>query len=213
MNAAAIFRRARAISRIAASLAAVASVAATTGCIVVHDHDDCWDDYCDGYYYYDDDPYWDGDPDRPLDEPVLVEIDVGAQVGNVEPGAGAGVFVETDEAGHWRVYVACDTDVSGYECGYELFVQGEGVSIDAAQELEPGDDFDQYEGEVDLYFATTNDFDGVTLHAVPGAPLTLTMYLDGASQPELIYWVGGGVQNEGAPTNPIIFAPRETDEG
>ncbi len=193
MNRAGIFSRA---------VAGIALATALSGCLIVHD-DGCRNHYCGGY----DDDYYDDYPDDDLDAPVTVDIDVGAQVGRVEPGAGAGVFVETDDAGHWHIYVACDTDVSGYECGYELYVQGEGVSVDAVEGLEPVDDFDQYEDEVDLFFVTTSDFDGVTLNATPGAPLTLTMYLDGASQPELIYWIGGGLQNEGAPTNPVVFRP------
>jgi hypothetical protein len=194
--------------------AAVAAGLATalSGCIIVRDDDDCWDGYCDGYYGYYDDPYYDDYPDDQLDSPVAVDIDVGAQVGSVEPGAGAGVFVETDEAGHWRVTVACDTDVSGYECIYDLYLQADGITVDAIEELEPSDDFDAYESQVDVFFSTTNDFDGITFRTVAGAPLTLTMYLDGASQPELVYWVGSGVQNEGAPTNPIIFVPRTPDD-
>ena len=193
---------------------ALAVVAAGSGCIIVRDRDQRWDNdaygYDDGYNYGDDYGYDTGYDD--LDDPVVVDIDIGAVTGSVEPGVGAGVFVETDDAGQWRIFTACDTDVSGFECGYELFVQGEGVSVNATVDLENDDGIDEYEDGVDLYFTTSFDFDSVTLNARPGAPLTLTMYLDGSSQPDLVYWVGNGVQNQGAPTNPIIFSPSNVDD-
>lgn len=181
--------------------AALAIAVTASGCIIVRDHDhDGWDD---GHRYDPDDGVVADDQEQP----TAVEIDVGETVGSIEPGVGAGVFVETDEAGHWRIFTACDTEISGYLCGFELSVQADGVSVDVASDLEPEDAVDEYEGQVDLYFETGYDFDEVTLHALAGAPLTLTMYLDGVSQPELIYWVGGGYQNEGAPGNPVTFYP------
>lgn len=171
------------------------------GCVVVGDgrhHDDGW---------YDED--WDDDdaPDGLDEVPATVTIDEGASIGAVEPGVGAGIFVELGGDGRWRVQTTCDSLNSGYLCDYQLFLEASGLQLEGEESLERDDDVDDFEGELDLYFLTDADFDGVSFSTDPGASVTLTAYLDGVSQPEFVYWIGDGIQNEGAPTNPVTFLP------
>lgn len=186
------------------SLFGVAIVAsaclATSGCIIVADDDD-WDD---GYYVEDgttDDPGLDA-------EAVVATIDVGATIGVVDPGQGAGIFVEAVAEGQWRVFTTCDTDVNGYACAWDIYLRGDGVDLTDTEGLEGDDELVAGTGAIDGYFLTDSDVDGILFAATPGATVELTTLLDGAAAPTYIYWVGDGVQNEGAPTDPIVFQPR-----
>lgn len=173
---------------------------AASGCIVVTE-DDGWHD---GYYVedgYTDDPGLDA-------EPMVVTIDVGAEIGVVDPGQGAGIFVEVLSEGQWRVFTTCDTDVSGYACVWDLYLRGDGVELTDTEGLEGDDELAVGTGAIDGFFLTDSDVDGIFFSATPGATVELTTLLDGAAAPTYIYWIGDGVQNEGAPTDPIIFQPR-----
>jgi hypothetical protein len=197
--------RLRATARRAATplslAAATALCALSSGCIIVAD---------DGHDHWVDDD-WDGDGivDPAFDaEPATVGITPGANVGAVDPGVGAGLFVEVNGDGLWHVFVTCDTEVSGYACGWEVDVRGEDLEVVDEDDLELEDDVDDLDDEAVAWFDTDFGVDGIWFTTAPGAEVELTMLLDGRSQPTLVYWVGDGVQNEGAPTNPVVFAPR-----
>lgn len=176
--------------------AALGASLASSGCIIVAD-DDHHDWYDDGYV----EPVY--------DEPATVGIDVGANVGRVDPGFGTGLFVEVAEDGVWHVFATCDTELSGYVCAWDVDVWAEGIDLVEEDDLEIEDDVDRYEDDgLYAYLENDTDVDGFWFTTAPGATVQLTMLLDGASQPTFVYWVGDGVQNEGAPTNPINLEPR-----
>ena len=97
---------------------------------------------------------------------------------------------------------------SGYACAWDVFLRGDGVELADTEGLEGEDDLAVGTGAIDGYFVTASDADGILFSAAPGAVVELTTLLDGVAAPTYIYWVGDGVQNEGAPTDPIAFQPR-----
>ena len=138
-------------------------------------------------------------------------IDTGATLSEIEPGQGAGAFVEYQSGGQWRVYTACDTDVSKLSCEWDIIVSaapGADLVDFAAEELESSDQlFREDSRSVHLIATSTTDFDGFRFEATPGATVRVDVYLDGAPAPAYIYWVGDGGLHQGAPTNPIDLTP------
>jgi hypothetical protein len=148
----------------------------------------------------------------PIEEPVIsATIDTGATLADIEPGRGAGAFVEYEGGGRWHVFTACDTELSDIGCEWDII-----VSIAEGNELE-GFDADRLEGSdylewesrlsVRLITSTTYDFDGFWVDATVGAPLRVDVYLDRRPAPKYIYWVGDGALHRGAPSNPIDLIP------
>lgn len=160
------------------------------------------------------------DPDRdddyepipdPEDEIASATIDTGATLADIEPGRGVGTFVEYASGGRWRVYTACDTELSGYGCTWDIVVS---VATDSeihdfeADRLEQSDylDWDSARS-VRLVTSTTYDFDGFFVTATEGAPLRVDVFLDDGPAPRYVYWVGDGALHRGAPTNPVDLVP------
>jgi hypothetical protein len=155
-------------------------------------------------------------PDNPpahvLDkDPKTVVIDPDKAL-QQEPGEGVGVFVEYMTGGHWHVWTSCDTNSSKAICNFTAFlivdiggqisnVQGENLENDDLATL------DASGSSVELDVHTSSEFDGVTFDATPGATVQLEVYLDNDPDPRLVYWVGGDVLHQGAPTDPINFEP------
>lgn len=162
------------------------------------DHDRMHDD---GYQY---------DPPGPTDIESST-IDTDATIAEIEPGSGAGAFVEVQTGGKWRLYTACDTDLSGYSCDWDVIIT---ASVDAdiesfeEENLESSDWVD-WEGSDSLRFIANNatDFDGFRFQATPGATMRVDVYLDAHPAHRYIYWVGDGGLHQGAPTNPIDLVP------
>ena len=127
-------------------------------------------------------------------------------------GDGVGVFVEYLTGGHWHVWTSCDTNISKAVCGFTGFVtveSGAQISNVQGENLETGDlaQLDTSGGAVHLNVRTSTEFDGVTFDATPGAKVELEVYLDNDPDPRIVYWFGDGVLHQGAPTDPIVFAP------
>ncbi len=165
---------------------------------------------------YDDRHHHDGEgPDYvepPVEEPMASSaIDTGATLADIEPGRGAGAFVEYESGGKWHVYTACDTELSGTGCMWDIIVSvadGDEITTFDRDQLEGSDTLDWYSPQsVQLLTNTTYDFDGFRLEATAGAPLVVDVYLDGDPAPKYIYWVGDGALHRGAPTNPIELVP------
>lgn len=168
------------------------------GCMYDHGHrDDCYGPSCDPYY--------------PPTNVAKATIDTGATLADIDPGQGAGAFVEYQTGGKWRVFTACDTEVSKLSCRWDIIVSvGSGSQlIDfAAEELESSDYLDWRDSRSARMVATnTLDFDGFTFDVTPGATVRVDVYLDDAPAPAYIYWVGEGGLQQGAPTNPIDLTP------
>lgn len=173
---------------------------APASCVIIEEEDD------DDEYYVDDDGGY--DPGSGSDVPLLVDIDTGATL-SVEPGDGVGVFVEHVEGGRWRISTSCDTNFSGYACAFNLNLQALGLRIVELQDLDSDDAVS--EGVDLVYFdpMTAFDSDAILLDAEPGASLRLEVFLDGQSEPRFTYWIGDGILNTGAPSNPVDFRPAE----
>lgn len=147
-------------------------------------------------------------PDGP-DLPLEVGIDTNETLW-VEPGEGAGLFVEYFEGGEYRITFACDTNLSGIGCDWEGYVsveQGADVTGILEEDLEGSDRLYVSDGVVDFDIGVTTDLDSFTVLTQPGTVLRLEAYLDGVSQPQFVFWRGDGVIHTGAPTNPVDFVP------
>jgi hypothetical protein len=138
-------------------------------------------------------------------------IDTGATLADIEPGRGAGAFVEYGSGGRWHVYVACDTELSNIGCEWDIIVSvGDGNQLSQLEgdQLESSDYLDwESANSARMITSTTYDFDGFWVHATAGAPLRVDVYLDGWPAPKYIYWVGDGALHRGAPSNPIDLIP------
>jgi hypothetical protein len=129
---------------------------------------------------------------------------------DVAPAKGVGVFVEYGSGGHWRVFVSCDTDKSGYECGFDVIVRpldGSKVLGVASESLESNDTASLVgDDEVNLVTHTDYDFDGFVFDTDPGVGISVDAFLDNACT-NYVYWVGDGGVHDGAPSSPVEFVP------
>ena len=152
-----------------------------------------------------------------IDGPVVVdstvgEVDVDADAKmDVEAGQGAGLFVETTSDGHWSIYTSCDTRVSDSSCNFDILISNldptsldnvTGTGLGSADTLTVRED-----GTVHLVTNTSVGLDGVEFDADPGARIEVDMLLDGVEQPGLVNWISEGDVIQGAPSNPVDFAP------
>jgi len=186
-------------SRLSSLLVAVPVLCASVGCEIGDD----WED---------DDPYdWHG--------PAVCGTSVGSSTIDAdapleaEPGSGVGVFVEYQAGGRWYVFTTCDTDVSDYDCLFDIVATPlgsavvEGVHPDS---VEREDSLD-LTGQDSVRFVgyTSTDTDGFYLDTEPGRVLELDVLLDGECGNAYLYWVGDGAIHQGAPSNPFELEPIE----
>ncbi len=142
-------------------------------------------------------------------------IDVDAMFEPVEPGQGAGLFIEHGPAGHWRLYTSCDTSSpagAGTACPWEVWValaEGSRVVSYDLEGLEGGDHM-FWDGPAFGIFAadTANDLDGFSFATEPGQPIRVWAYLDGYDAHANVNWISGGAAVQGAATNPIDLLPQ-----
>jgi hypothetical protein len=136
-------------------------------------------------------------------------IDTGASLVS-PPGEGTGVFVEYQAAGHWHVWVSCDTALTGQGCAYDATAQVfDGVVSNVrGEQLEPPDIAgSQCADTAYLSVSTGSDLDGLLFDAPAGATVRVTATLGGARYPNLLYWVGGGDARNDANADPVDFKP------
>ncbi|MBI3204109.1 MAG: hypothetical protein HYZ29_21415 [Myxococcales bacterium] len=149
----------------------------------------------------------------PPDDAAESTIDTGATLAEIEPGQGAGAFVEYEQGGKWRVFTACDTAITDYDCPWDIIVAVDEKSelVDFAAEGLEGSDSVAWRTSSGVRMVATNtlDFDGFTFETTPGATVRVDVYLDDAPAPAYIYWVGDGGLHQGSPTNPIDLTPSE----
>lgn len=205
---AAVHGRSRWVWSAVLTSAAFAVSAGMTGCIIREDHHDDWDD---DHQHWEDETDVVTPPPTHGTEPLLVAIDADQTVESA-PGEGVGLFVEYTTGGHWRVWTACDTNLSGLDCAFEACVS----VVDGSPQLrnvegdanETDDVIESFaDGFTCLGASTGSDTDGMVFDADPGAMLRLEMSLDGEAQPRFVYWVGDGILHEGAPSDPVDFVP------
>jgi hypothetical protein len=179
-------------------LALCVGISALTGCIIV--------DSDSNSTIIDDTP-----PPPVITEPMRVNIASDVALDAI-PGDGVGVFVEYYAGGTYRIWTTCDTTFSGNACAFDIFTSVDSSSNIVATTEEDLEGVDTItvnpgQGTVDLRFDTGGDYDSAVIDVTPGAILRLEAFVDGASDPRFVYWFGNGVLHEGAPTNPVDFAP------
>ncbi len=169
-----------------------------------------------GCVVQDTDPYY-GDPydypggdTSPSTDIKTVNVDPGTTL-DASPGTGVGLFVEYAAGGHWHVFTTCDTNISSLDCQFDIRVQSVGnddsISNVEPEDLEPGDHISSRSQSVHLITDTVTQQNGFTFDTTDGASIQLEMTLDGDYQPRFIYWFGDSVLHQGAPSDPIVFAP------
>ena len=157
---------------------------------------------------------------EPEPEVAALPIDAGRGV-ELDPGAGAGVAVEYQGDGRWRIVAACDTNLSGSVCHFAVlassndnsseFGELERIGLEAEDELSLLDPF-----AVEMDWITAEDLDAATFTTSPGASVRVSVLLydpvpdsdsDWTNDPRLLNWVGNGALHAGAPTNPVELTP------
>ena len=154
------------------------------------------------------------DPTPSNEQPLTVVVDKG-QTMNVQGGQGVGLFVEYRAAGangHWHVFWACDTALSGLPCDYRITMTGTGFTNVTPSQFESTDALDQ--STPDQLVATTrvtNGIDGVDFDAAPGADMKIDMTMGGLRTGQFFFFVQNGQVNGNFPseklTDPLIFEP------
>ena len=131
------------------------------------------------------------------------------QVLDTDLGQGVGLFVEYSTGGTWRLWTSCDTSISDSACDFQVHViTGAPLGDITSQGFEAGDSFDLAAAdELWFYAQTGTDSDAIQFPITAGAHVQVELWVDGAESPDFVYWVGDGVVHEGAPTQPVEFAP------
>jgi hypothetical protein len=142
------------------------------------------------------------------DSTTYTTIDAGHELTAVL-GEGAGVFVEYQLGGHWRVWTSCDTAITERSCDYEIHVTA-AHSIDSVHEeaFEAGDHVDLFGADTLVFYAhTTTVSDAIELTTPAGERLQIEVVLDGVLAPDYLVWSSGGSVQEGATSSPVVFEP------
>lgn len=144
--------------------------------------------------------------------PTRVAIATGETL-EAEPGKGAGVFVEYQAGGKWRVWTTCDTEITNTACHYQLSLQPEqGARLSTPSTPVAGSGDNRIDSAtsslISASLTTSTDTDSLEFYLdPPGASLQLQASLDGAQDGRIIFWIGPDVLHTGAPSNPVIFEP------
>ena len=144
-------------------------------------------------------------------EPATSTIDADRQI-EVDPGQGAGVFIEYGAGGHWTLRTSCDTDKTNTAYSWDVIVtpeDGQALSLVTPYDFEPGDTVNPFstDGSYRFLAATSSDIDGITFDSAPGAAVRVDSYLDGVCALPYFFWVGDGALHQTSPTNPLILIP------
>lgn len=147
-----------------------------------------------------------GSSSQPVEE-ATIDVD---QLLDVEPGDGAGAFIEYETGGTYHVTTSCDAAQNG-ECYWDIVVMP--VNDAPVQNVTPLD----LESEDSLTFgagnqlrlaaSTGDDFDGFSFQTDAGAAVRVDALLDEAPANPYLFWVGDGALRSGAPSNPIDLVP------
>jgi hypothetical protein len=138
-----------------------------------------------------------------------IDTDVAIQV---DPGVGAGAFIEYASGGHFHLTTSCDTTTNGSTCFWDILLTLDGASITnvVTESLEPGDSFASTDAANTTYhfLATTDvDLDGATFDTTsPGSALKFDALLDGNCAQRYMFWSGDGAIHNG-PTSAVWLTP------
>jgi hypothetical protein len=132
------------------------------------------------------------------------------QLLEIQPGDGAGAFIEYETGGFYHVTTSCDVGQGG-DCYWDIVVT---PLADAALlsvspfDLEGDDSVVLGSGnQVRLVAKTGKDLDGFSFQTDPGAAIEVDALLDNAAGNRYLFWVGDGALHGGAPSNPIDLVP------
>lgn len=157
-----------------------------------------------GHYYDDGGSY---PPPSTNVEQATIDTD---QLLDVQPGVGAGAFVEYESGGTYHVSTSCDVS-SGTDCLWDIVVtplDDAAVQSFAPRDLEPDDSLSFGAGnQLRLVAYTGQDFDGFSFQTDPGVGIQVDALLDDAAGNRYLFWVGDGALHSGAPSNPINLVP------
>jgi hypothetical protein len=135
-------------------------------------------------------------------------IDAGIEL-QTQLGEGAGVFVEYQSGGHWRIWTSCDTFLTDRSCDFEIRATA-AFAIDALVELglEGADHVDLFGEDTAVFYAHTSvGSDAVEILAPAGEALQIEVVLDGTVAPDYLVWFGSGHKHMGASSSPTVFEP------
>ena len=151
------------------------------------------------------------DQPPPSGTPLTVVVDTN-QTMNVQGGQGVGVFVQYAAGGHWHVFWACDTTLSGLPCDYQIKMTGTSIANAKTSQFEQTDALDS--ATADQLVATTHvttGIDAVDFDAQPGADVKIDLTMSGLRTGEFFFFVQNGQVNGNFPsdklTDPLIFEP------
>lgn len=185
------------------AVAASVSLGVLPGCIIIDDDDD---DNGNQQQVVVTEPT-SKPPAQPPAGPMLIDTDATL---NAVPGEGVGVMVEYASGGEWKIRTTCDTNVSAAVCIFDLTASLKAGTFELVESdgVEGLDNLKVVEAtQAVLHAETASDTDGMRIKAAPGSILRLEVQLDGKPESRFVYWMSGGVVNEGAPTNPVEFEP------
>lgn len=144
-------------------------------------------------------------------QPLTVVVDSN-QTMNVQGGQGVGVFVQYASGGHWHVFWACDTTLSGLPCDYQLTITGTAIANAKTSSFETTDTLDA--ATTDQLVATTHvttGIDAVDFDTTPGADMKIDLTMSGLKTGEFFFFIQNGQVNGNFPseklTDPLIFEP------
>lgn len=134
-------------------------------------------------------------------DPMLVKLDTDRTMSAVG-GDGVGIFVEYKTGGHWKVWLACDTNITGDACQMSVSATAPGLA-----EVTGAKTTTLKKTTVVAKDLVEFDFD-----ADPGAAATITGTVSGvaATDGSYFFFVQDGKVNggfEGKLTNPLVFQP------
>jgi hypothetical protein len=158
-------------------------------------------DYDDDYY-----PGTGGSPSVVVEE-ATIDVD---QLLDVEPGDGAGAFIEYETGGLYHITTSCDAADNG-ACYWDIVVMpldDAPVTNVTPRDLEADDSLSFGAGnQLRLVASTGKDFDGFSFQTDPGVAIRIDALLDDAPANPYLFWVGEGALRSGAPSNPIDLVP------
>ena len=155
----------------------------------------------DGYYSPDPTPVQGTIEQATIDADELLDV---------EPGVGAGAFIEYESGGTYHVTTSCDVGQGG-ACVWDIVVtplaDAPLLSV-SPLDLESDDSVTLGSGNQARFVARTGtDFDGFSFQTEPGAAIELDALLDDGAANRFLFWVGDGALHSGAPSNPIDLVP------
>ena len=132
------------------------------------------------------------------------------QLLEIDPGDGAGAFVEYETGGTYHVTTSCDVGQGG-DCYWDILVTplGDASLLSVSPfDLESDDSVVLgFGNQLRMVAKTGKDLDGFSFQTEPGAAIELDALLDDGPGNRYLFWVGDGALHSGAPSNPIDLVP------